>query len=53
MPVFAQLTQGFVWHYRDAKGKSFNGSVSVDSATPYQVVEINGLINSEDITITT
>ncbi len=53
MPVFAQLTQGFVWHYRDAKGKSFNGSVSVDSATPYQVVEINGLINGEDITITT
>ncbi len=53
MPVFAQLTQGFVWHYRDMKGKTFNGSVSVDNTTPYQVAEINAPINNEDITITT
>lgn len=28
---YSKLTQGFVWHYRDAKGKSFNGSFAVDT----------------------
>jgi len=42
-PQYSQLTQGFVWHYRDAKGKTFNGSTSASD-----VMHINGQLNGQD-----
>jgi len=47
-----QLTQGFVWHYRDMKSKNFNGSVSVNATTPFAVLEINQGLDGQDIYLT-
>jgi prepilin-type N-terminal cleavage/methylation domain-containing protein/prepilin-type processing-associated H-X9-DG protein len=45
-PQFSQLTQGFVWHYRDKRGSTFNGSTSATD-----VMHINGQLNDRDIFI--
>lgn len=52
-PPHSQLSQGFVWHYRDAKGKAFNCAAAVDDNSPgFTIPQINEGLNNEDIYIT-